>query len=83
KRIQLIRSGKAAEPVIGKMVCSCSAVAQGNIEKKIRQGSKDLVQLCQLSGAGMGCGSCRPEVKAILEKETAGVVDGLGFIVHG
>jgi ferredoxin-nitrate reductase len=25
------------------------------------------VQLCQLTGAGMGCGSCRPEVKAILD----------------
>ncbi|MES2892221.1 MAG: molybdopterin-dependent oxidoreductase [Bacteroidota bacterium] len=72
KRLQLLRSGKAAEPVIGKLVCSCSGVGQGNIENQIRQGCKDLVQLCQLSGAGMGCGSCRPEVKAILEK-TVGI----------
>ncbi|RYZ83147.1 MAG: (2Fe-2S)-binding protein [Proteobacteria bacterium] len=28
---------------------------------------KDHLQLCQLTGAGMGCGSCRPEVKAILD----------------
>ena len=68
KRLQLLRSGKKAEPVIGKMVCSCGNVGEGNIINKIKEGCKDLVQLCQLSGAGMGCGSCRPEVKGILEK---------------
>ncbi len=68
KRLQLLRSGKAAEPVIGKLVCSCSNVGDGNILNKINEGCNDLVQLCQLSGAGMGCGSCRPEVKKILEK---------------
>ncbi|MES1226817.1 MAG: (2Fe-2S)-binding protein, partial [Bacteroidota bacterium] len=52
-----------------KLVCSCASIGEGNITNKIREGCKDLVQLCQLSGAGMGCGSCRPEVKAILEKE--------------
>lgn len=69
KRLQLLRSGKKTEPVIGKLVCSCSNVGEGNIINKVKEGCKDLVQLCQLSGAGMGCGSCRPEVKAILEKQ--------------
>jgi ferredoxin-nitrate reductase len=67
KRLQLLRSGKAAEPVIGKLVCSCNNVGEGNIINKIKDGCKDHLQLCQLSGAGMGCGSCRPEVKAILD----------------
>ena len=70
KRLQLLRSGKKAEPVLGKLVCSCAGIGEGNIINKIKEGCTDLVQLCQLSGAGMGCGSCRPEVKAILEKET-------------
>ena len=70
KRLQLLRSGKKAEPVLGKLVCSCAGIGEGNIVNKINEGCKDLVQLCQLSGAGMGCGSCRPEVKAILESET-------------
>ncbi|MEO6315535.1 MAG: molybdopterin-dependent oxidoreductase [Chitinophagaceae bacterium] len=74
KRLQLLRSGKKTEPVIGKLVCSCAGIGEGNIISKIKEGSKDLVQLCQLSGAGMGCGSCRPEVKNILDKETALVV---------
>jgi ferredoxin-nitrate reductase len=71
KRLQLLRSGKKAEPVLGKLVCSCAGIGEGNIINKIKEGCKDLVQLCQLSGAGMGCGSCRPEVKSILENETA------------
>jgi len=69
KRLQLLRSGKAPEPVIGKLVCSCNNVGEGNLINKIKEGCKDHLQLCQLSGAGMGCGSCRPEVKAILEKQ--------------
>lgn len=68
KRLQLLRSGKMAEPVIGKLVCSCNNVGEGNLVNKIKEGCKDHLQLCQLTGAGMGCGSCRPEVKAIMEK---------------
>ena len=70
KRLQLLRSGKAPEPVIGKLVCSCNNVGEGNLINKINEGCRDHLQLCQLSGAGMGCGSCRPEVKAILEANT-------------
>jgi ferredoxin-nitrate reductase len=68
KRLQLLRSGNKTEPVIGKLICSCGSVGEGNIINKINQGNKDLKTLCQASGAGMGCGSCRPEVQAILEK---------------
>ncbi|KQR70428.1 nitrate reductase [Pedobacter sp. Leaf176] len=67
KRLQLLRSGKTAEPVLGKTVCTCNNVGEGNLINKIKDGCKDHLQLCQLTGAGMGCGSCRPEVKAILD----------------
>jgi len=68
KRLQLLRSGKKADPVIGKLVCSCSGVGEGNIINKINEGCTDLKQLCSLTGAGTGCGSCRPEVQRILEE---------------
>ncbi len=68
KRLELLRSGKKAEPLLGKLVCSCGGVGEGNIVNKIKEGCTELKQLCQASGAGMGCGSCRPEVQAILEK---------------
>ncbi|TKC09925.1 NAD(P)H-nitrite reductase [Pedobacter polaris] len=67
KRLQLLRSGNTAEPIIGKTVCSCNNVGEGNLINKIKDGCTDHLQLCQLTGAGMGCGSCRPEVKAILD----------------
>jgi ferredoxin-nitrate reductase len=28
KRLQLLRNGKAAEPIVGKLVCSCNNVGQ-------------------------------------------------------
>lgn len=78
KRLALLRSGKPAEPVIGKLVCSCNNVGKGNLENAIAGGCNDMTQLCQKTGAGMGCGSCRPEVKLIVEKaleKTLAMVD--------
>jgi ferredoxin-nitrate reductase len=69
RRLQLLRSGKKAEPVLGRLVCSCNNVGSGNLENKIANGCTELAQLCAATGAGTGCGSCRPEVKKILEKK--------------
>lgn len=68
KRMGLLRSGKAAAPVLGKLVCSCNNVGEGNLSQMIQGGCSDFRQLCQQSGAGMGCGSCKPEVKALLDR---------------
>lgn len=68
KRLSLLRSGKKAEPVSGRLVCACGNVGAGNIAKHITAGITGLQALCAASGAGLGCGSCKPEVKAILEK---------------
>lgn len=68
KRLALLRSNKKAEPVMGKLVCSCGGVGEGNIINKIKEGCTELKALCVASGAGQGCGSCRPEVQAILDK---------------
>ena len=66
KRLTLLRSGKPPEPVMGKLVCSCASVGEGNLEKAIRGGCDSLDKLCTQTGAGMGCGSCKPEVAAFL-----------------
>lgn len=68
KRLGLLRSGKKADPVIGKIVCSCNSVGEGNIQKVIKEGTVELAKICNATGAGLGCGSCRPEVKNILER---------------
>ena len=68
KRLQLLRSNSKAEPVIGQLICSCGGVGEGNVINKIKEGCTDLKTLCSASGAGQGCGSCKPEVQSILEK---------------
>lgn len=69
KRLSLLRSGKKTEPVQGKLVCSCGNVGEGNICSKIASGVTTLPALFTACGAGLGCGSCKSEVKAILERE--------------
>jgi ferredoxin-nitrate reductase len=68
KRDALLRGSSNAKPVIGKLVCSCSQVGAGNIEECIKSGVKDFTELCKTTGAGLGCGSCKTEVKEILSK---------------
>ena len=67
KRLQLLRNGQKADPVMGKLVCSCNNVGSENIRKKITEGCTEFKDLCTSTGAGTGCGSCRPEIKKILE----------------
>jgi ferredoxin-nitrate reductase len=66
--MQLLRSGNKADPVLGKLVCSCNNVGSENIVNKIASGCNNLKDLCASTGAGTGCGSCRPEVKRLLEE---------------
>jgi ferredoxin-nitrate reductase len=77
KRLQLLRSGNKAEPVLGKLVCSCNNVGSENLKNKINEGCTDFKQLCSLTGAGTGCGSCRPEVQRILEETLTNVTNSL------
>lgn len=69
KRLSLLISGSISkEPLIGTLVCSCNTVGNGNIENAIKNGCNDVAAICNLTGAGTGCGSCKPEVKAIFER---------------
>ena len=54
-------------PLKGRLICSCNNVGEGNLEDLIKDGCCELEALCSKSGAGAGCGSCRPEVKRVLE----------------
>ena len=74
KRLQLLRSGNKAGPVLGKLVCICNNVGAENIKKKIETGCNTLPELCAATGAGTGCGSCRPEVKQLLEEALKNMV---------
>lgn len=67
KRDKLLRSSGESKKVLGKLVCSCNSVGEGNIKEAFLGGCTEFNAICTQTGAGTGCGSCRPEVKAILE----------------
>ncbi|GAA3612183.1 molybdopterin-dependent oxidoreductase [Flavivirga amylovorans] len=66
KRNTLLRGSSNDTPVLGKLVCSCSQVGEGNIEEAIAKGCTNFTELCNKTGAGLGCGSCKTEVREIL-----------------
>ena len=66
KRNTLLRGASNDVPVLGKLVCSCSQVGAGNIEESIQKGCVNFDELCKQTGAGLGCGSCKTEVREIL-----------------
>ncbi|MDO3693557.1 molybdopterin-dependent oxidoreductase [Wenyingzhuangia sp. chi5] len=68
KRDELLRGSGGGEPVIGKLVCSCSQVGDGNLKQAIAGGCTNFAELCKTTGAGLGCGSCKPEVRDILKE---------------
>lgn len=68
KREQLLRRPGGARPVKGRLVCSCSQVGQGNLEEAIDSGCDNFSDLCTQTGAGLGCGSCKSEVREIFRK---------------
>jgi len=73
KRKTLLRGGQAATPVKGKVVCSCNNVGEGNILDVVKTGITDLSMVCEKTNAGTGCGSCKPEVKLIIEQSLSSV----------
>lgn len=68
RRMQLLRSGKRTEPVLGKLVCSCNQVGAGNLQKLLDDGCTELGDICRRSGAGLGCGSCKPEIQQMIRE---------------
>ena len=68
RRMKLLRAGKPVDPLIGKLVCSCNNVGLGNIQNTLKKGIVGLDKICEATGAGLGCGSCRPEVLKIIQK---------------
>ncbi|AUC76990.1 nitrate reductase [Olleya sp. Bg11-27] len=72
KRNTLLRGASKDSPILGKLVCSCSQIGEGNIEEAIAKGCTDFTELCNITGAGLGCGSCKTEVREILNNAKVG-----------
>lgn len=60
---------EAALPMQGRMVCQCRAVPEAAIRDAVQRGMKTIAAIGVDCGAGTECGSCRPEIGALLKEE--------------
>ena len=61
----------ADQPDVGRLVCACNAVGENAIVQSICQGDATTVDgLGTELNAGTGCGSCRPELQALINTWT-------------
>ncbi|MCI4662581.1 MAG: molybdopterin-dependent oxidoreductase [Neomegalonema sp.] len=69
QRFQLLagRAGKDA-PDAGPTVCTCFGVGSRTIEGAIAAGANSVDAVGKACQAGTNCGSCRPEIQAMLRK---------------
>ena len=54
----------------GPLVCSCMSVGQNTILAAASELGADLERVCQATGAGVTCGSCRPEITDLIGRYT-------------
>lgn len=47
-------------------VCICHAVTKRDIDAEISAGARTEEEIGERCGAGTGCGSCRPRIRALL-----------------
>jgi nitrite reductase (NADH) large subunit len=48
-------------------ICDCNAVSKAEIVQAVLGGATGLPSVCAATRAGTGCGTCRPEVQAIVD----------------
>jgi assimilatory nitrate reductase catalytic subunit len=60
-----VLSGGAA-PAHGGEICACFAISQAAVLEAIAQGATSLATVGAATQAGTSCGSCRPEIRALL-----------------
>jgi len=53
-------------PSSGRMVCTCFEVSERRIRDAISNGSHDTAELGRILGCGTNCGSCLPELNALV-----------------
>jgi NAD(P)H-nitrite reductase large subunit len=57
----------AAEAPDTARICDCNNVSKAQIIEAVLKGARSVQAVCDATRASTGCGSCRPEVEAIVE----------------
>jgi nitrite reductase (NADH) large subunit len=70
-------AGEGAAPGIDRLpddaqICNCNGVSKGQLVAAVENGCRSLKSLCDATRAGMGCGSCKAQVDAVLDYAAGG-----------
>jgi NAD(P)H-dependent nitrite reductase large subunit len=57
-------------------ICDCNLVTKAEIVQAVLEGSRSLQAVSQATRAGTGCGSCKPEIQALLDFACQGLSSG-------
>jgi NAD(P)H-nitrite reductase large subunit len=75
----LFRAAAVAPPAVERvpdatLICNCNGVTKAQIIESVLQGARSVRGVSDATRACTGCGSCRPEVQAIVELACQGLV---------
>jgi nitrite reductase (NADH) large subunit len=65
----LAAGGSAVGPAADELVCTCNVVGREAIVRAVGEGCHDLPTVMTCTGAGTGCGGCKPQVLGIIHRE--------------
>ena len=80
RRATLLRGSPVAARGGGRTVCSCASIDEGAIRQACDGGAKTLQEIMSQTGAGTGCGSCRPELASIMSLRAKCAFPGGRFV---
>jgi assimilatory nitrate reductase catalytic subunit len=66
ERYGLLTGMAIDQPDVGAMICSCFQVGEKTLQSLIKQGVQSVDALGEKTCAGTNCGSCIPELKALI-----------------
>ncbi len=51
-----------------KIICLCMGVSEADIKRAVENGAQDFLDVQAATNAGMGCGTCPPQVETLVNK---------------
>lgn len=67
-RASLLAGRPASGQGSGQIICACEGVGRTTLLNAIVKGASNVTALSKCTGAGTNCGSCKPELKALLDE---------------
>jgi nitrite reductase (NADH) large subunit len=64
--LALCAESTLGEQTLDRQVCNCRKVTASRLRMAIEEGATTLESLCEATGAGTGCGSCRGELAELI-----------------